>query len=118
MARVESSLMREELLRVPGIGPETADSILLYALQKPFFVIDAYTKRIFARHRIRFSHSVISPNRLLALSYSEWQAIFTRYFPQSISLYNDFHAQIVHLGKTYCKASTPLCSSCPLGKYL
>lgn len=118
MLLVDPVSLREDLLRVPGIGPETADSILLYALRKPFFVIDAYTKRIFARHRLRFTKRPLSPTRLLDLSYSDWQIIFTRHLPLDISLYNDFHAQIVHLGKTFCRASTPVCSSCPLSKYL
>ena len=118
MSKLDGLQLREELLGVPGIGPETADSILLYALVKPFFVIDAYTKRIFARHRIRFSRLRLSPRRLFELSYSDWQAIFTRHLPRRIPLYNDFHAQIVHLGKTYCRASRPLCSYCPLANYL
>ncbi len=118
MARVDGRALRVELLQIPGIGPETADSILLYALGKPFFVIDAYTKRIFARHRLSFESRPTSPPRLVDLPYSAWQEIFTRHFSPDVSLYNDFHAQIVRLGKTYCKASVTLCSACPLAKYL
>lgn len=104
---LESGRLRRELLEVNGIGPETADSILLYAGNKPFFVIDAYTKRIFGRHRF------LSPHR----GYSEWQDIFHRVLPKSQKLYNDYHAQIVMTGKRYCRP-TPDCSFCPLREYL
>jgi endonuclease-3 related protein len=99
--------LRKKLLGVKGIGPETADSILLYALKKPFFVIDAYTKRVFARHRL-FS---------LEGRYAEWQKLFSDVLPKKVSLYNDFHAQIVAVGKTFCR-TRPLCEKCPLRCYL
>lgn len=95
--------LREELLTVNGIGPETADSILLYALSKPVFVIDAYTKRILQRHNI------ISGE----VTYHELQELFHKNIPQNVNLYNEYHAQIVMLGKDYCKPK-PRCEACPL----
>ena len=94
---------RTKLLSVNGIGPETADSILLYALNKPIFVVDAYTRRIFSRHGFFPENS----------TYHEMQAFFSRYLPQETSLYNEFHAQVVYTGKTFCRMR-PLCEGCPL----
>ena len=99
--------LRKKLLAVKGIGPETADSILLYAGGKRFFVIDAYTKRIFARHKLH----------RLDGSYDEWQNIFKDSLSKSVGLYNDFHAQIVAVGKDYCRTS-PRCDICPLKSFL
>ena len=120
MSREEGGRLRDKLLNVKGIGPETADSILLYACQKHFFVIDAYTKRIFSRHRLIDPRPPQGLNR----SYEEWQEFFTRALAhkvrgdrKKIALYNDFHAQIVHLGKFFCK-SKPRCEICPLRSYL
>ena len=111
--------LREKLLRVSGIGPETADSILLYAALKPFFVIDAYTKRIFTRHHLQVSTSPASSSRMIRkMDYHEWQKIFMKSLPASRAVYNDFHAQIVHIGKHFCKTSMPLCSLCPLSCFL
>lgn len=95
--------LRKKLLSVNGIGKETADSILLYALNKPIFVIDAYTKRIFSRH------GIISEE----MDYDDLQSFFMRHLPQDVSLYNEYHAQIVLTGKTYCRKK-PLCEKCPL----
>lgn len=103
----EGPLLRQKLLDVKGIGPETADSILLYAGKKISFVIDAYTRRIFARHRL-FEHDK---------DYHAWQKLFEESLPRKVSLYNDFHAQIVVIGKNYCKTK-PKCSECPLKSYL
>jgi endonuclease-3 related protein len=94
---------REKLLSVNGIGPETADSILLYALQKPVFVVDTYTRRIFSRHGFFPANS----------TYDQMQAFFTRYLPNETCLYNDFHAQVVYTGKTFCR-TRPVCEGCPL----
>ena len=92
MFQKPGKLLREELLGVKGIGPETADSILLYAGRKPFFVVDAYTKRVFSRHQ--FFHPTSS--------YDQVQAFFmTRLLPDT-ALYNDYHAQIVNLAKIHC----------------
>ncbi|MBI3306209.1 MAG: endonuclease III domain-containing protein [Candidatus Omnitrophica bacterium] len=107
MFRMNGKKLRERLLQVKGIGPETADSILLYGAKKYFFVIDAYTKRIFTRHRlIRGKHS-----------YDVWQKLFNNALPRKLDLFNDFHAQIVAVGKHFCR-STPQCESCPLKIYL
>jgi endonuclease-3 related protein len=95
--------LRSELLSLYRIGPETADSILLYALGKPVFVIDAYTKRICSRH------GLLGPGE----PYEVYQRYFTDRLACDAALYNDFHAQLVHLGNRFCK-TRPLCSGCPL----
>lgn len=96
--------LRSELLSIWGIGPETADSIILYAAEKPSFVVDAYTKRIFAR--LGLVHEDIR--------YGELQDFFEKQLPEDVSLYKEFHALIVELGKNYCKTK-PACEGCPLG---
>jgi len=96
---------RKKLLLVNGIGPETADSILLYALNKPVFVVDAYTRRIFSRHGFFPDKS----------TYDQIQEFFTLHLPQEVSLYNEFHAQVVYTGKTFCRVR-PLCEECPLNQ--
>lgn len=101
-----SDELRTELLSLNGIGPETADSIILYAAGKPVFVVDAYTKRIM--HRIYGTDPEIG--------YDELQRYITSELPNDVSLYNDFHAQLVELGKNYCRAK-PLCNKCPLKSY-
>ena len=95
---------RENLLSVRGIGPETADSILLYAGNHPVFVVDAYTYRIFFRHFL-----LSGPTE-----YHEVQEAFTDNLPQDVQLFNEYHALIVQLGKHFCKKSNPLCANCPL----
>ena len=95
--------LRDQLLQVKGVGPETADSILLYGLRKPIFVIDAYTKRILSRH------GIISEKA----SYDEAQKRFMDHLPHEESLFNEYHALIVRVGKTLCK-KTPKCGICPL----
>lgn len=128
MFKESGNVLREKLLAVKGIGRETADSILLYAAGKRFFVIDAYTKRIFSRHRIglpsairkrhRSSHLPGSSEYLQSMDYELWRELFESHLPASIPLYNDFHAQIVATAKVFCKASKVLCNSCPLQSYL
>ena len=103
MGRRETCALREELLAVNGIGPETADSILLYALQKPIFVVDAYTRRIF--HRLGLSSA--------DASYDDLQGMFESALPRDLTLFNEYHALIVALGKNTCKPK-PRCESCPL----
>jgi len=98
--------LRENLLAVKGIGPETADSILLYALNKVSFVIDAYTRRIFSRHGLAADHE----------PYERWREIFMDALPPSRALYNDFHAQIVRTGKEFCR-KIPCCAGCPLRRF-
>ncbi|HDS84471.1 MAG TPA: endonuclease III domain-containing protein [Phycisphaerales bacterium] len=95
--------LRDELMAVKGIGPETADSICLYAFEKPVFVVDAYTARILGRH------GMIWPQA----GYEEIREYFESHLPRDVQLYNEFHALLVRLGKTYCKPR-PLCSGCPL----
>ncbi len=103
MFEEEVEILREKLLSVNGIGPETADSILLYAGEKPVFVVDAYT------HRFLYRHGLIDEDA----PYGEIQDLFMRNLPPSIKLYNEFHALIVHLGKEYCRPK-PKCEPCPL----
>ncbi len=100
--------LREELLAISGIGPETADSIALYAGGHPVFVVDAYTKRIL------FRHGWIDEDA----DYFAMQELFESELPQEVDLYNDFHAQIVMVGKNWCKRSKPDCENCPLKGYL
>jgi endonuclease-3 related protein len=122
MRRQSAARLRKELLAVNGVGPETADSILLYALGKRVFVIDAYTKRIFSRHRIVFSsHRMLSdrnPPLIFSLPYEDWQKLFTDFLPPNLRIFNDFHAQIVRVAKTYCKSQRFLCRDCPMRGYL
>lgn len=101
--RVPLDRLRHRLLAVYGVGPETADSILLYAGGKPIFVIDAYTKRFLTRHKLVESDP----------SYDEAQGLFMENLPHNVGLFKDYHAQIVQLGKTYCR-KTPRCVACPL----
>jgi endonuclease III related protein len=104
MFRRPLEALRQELLAVHGIGPETADSILLYAGGLPVFVVDAYTYRIFGRHGwTSFS-----------AGYEELQDYFHGGLPADASLYNEFHALLVRLGKDYCHKSRPKCPACPL----
>ncbi|MDP8266345.1 MAG: endonuclease III domain-containing protein [Candidatus Aceula meridiana] len=103
MAKEDSQLLRRQLLSVNGIGPETADSILLYALNKSFFVVDAYTKRILLRHKLILKDA----------TYDEVQEIFMKSLIQNTKLFNEYHALIVHLAKKFCKRK-PLCKRCPL----
>lgn len=103
MRSVPVGRLREELLSLNGIGPETADSILLYALGKPAFVIDAYTRRIFSRHGVLRERA----------AYDEWQRCFTARLPRRVRLYNEYHALIVRLAKEHCR-KTPRCKGCPL----
>ena len=95
--------LRKALLDVSGIGPETADSILLYAGNMPLFVVDAYTRRVLSRHRL------ISRTA----SYDDVQALFMNHLPRKPALYNQYHALLVAVGKTYCR-SIPRCDTCPL----
>lgn len=101
----ETGILRERLLSVNGIGPETADSIMLYALDKPVFVIDAYTKRVLSRHNIQHHEE----------TYSAYQEMFHEALPQDRQLFNEYHALIVRLAKDFCR-TRPICSGCPLEK--
>jgi endonuclease III related protein len=90
-------------LSLNGIGPETADSIMLYAAKKPIFVIDAYTKRIFARLGYRET------------GYDKIQSLFMSNLEHDAALFNEYHALIVELAKKHCRKK-PVCSSCPLAE--
>lgn len=103
MKKEEMQTLRVRLLQVHGVGPETADSILLYALEKPVFVIDAYTKRIFSRHRLMEYDK----------SYEEFQKIFHSSLKKDVKFFNEYHALLVRLGKTYCRKK-PICKGCPI----
>ena len=103
MQAVPVARLRLELLDVKGVGPETADSILLYALGKPTFVVDAYTRRIFSRLGLVGAD----------VDYHDLQANFVRYLPQTAQIYNEYHALIVALGKDVCRPK-PSCNRCPL----
>ena len=96
--------LREELLSVNGIGPETADSILLYAFNRPIFVIDAYTKRILLRHKIIRED----------FNYCAIQNIFMKHLKRDAKLFNEYHALLVRLGKEFCLKKKPRCQICPL----
>ncbi len=98
--------LRERLLAVKGIGPETCDSILLYAGNHPVFVVDAYTKRIFTRHQVLSEEA----------DYHEIQEYFAGHLTPN--LYNEFHALIVNIGKNWCKSREPDCKNCPWKKFL
>ena len=100
---VEPALLRKELLSVNGIGPETADSILLYSLNVKIFVVDAYTRRIFTRL------GVLSGKE----GYHDIQELFHRHFNGTIQDYNEYHALIVAHGKDYCRKN-PRCGDCCL----
>jgi len=100
--------LREQLLGIFGIGPETADSILLYAGQHGVFVVDAYTKRILVRHGWASERAKYDEIR--------WQ--FERRFPDNVKKFNEFHALIVAAGKNWCLKTNPKCGECPLGRYL
>ncbi len=143
MFAMPSAKLREELLGLNGIGPETADSILLYAGNHPAFVVDAYTRRIFERHHL------VDPRA----GYEEIRELFERalqplaanhtecstdpsaaagppgscHAPSRMSaakrealvqVFNEMHGLIVGVGKTYCKKSQPECERCPLQKFL
>ena len=101
IAKYKSEDIRRQLLSIKGIGPETADSILLYAFNRKVFVVDAYTKRIFSRLGLLNEES----------SYNEIQLFFHLSFPGSVKIYNEYHALIVAHGKDICK-SKPLCREC------
>ncbi|MEE9143382.1 MAG: endonuclease III domain-containing protein [Candidatus Binatia bacterium] len=103
MSRQNLELLRAELLSINGTGPETADSILLYAAEKPIFVIDAYTKRILSRHGVMPYEK----------SYEEFQGLFMEHLSPEVPLFNQYHAMLVNIGKDFCR-TRPLCVSCPL----
>jgi endonuclease-3 related protein len=103
----ETGALRRILLATPGVGPETADSILLYAGGRPVFVVDAYTRRFLVRHGWLRADA----------SYDEIAELFVRAIPADEALYNEYHALLVALGKDYCRPR-PDCEACPLRRWL
>lgn len=108
MFRAPTAVLREKLLAVHGIGPETADAILLYAGKHPVFVVDAYTRRMLERH------GLATPTQ----SYDDIRQLLERSLSSDAPLYNEFHALIVRNGKENCRTSNPRCSECPLHSLL
>jgi endonuclease-3 related protein len=106
MKKGTTETLRNELLAINGIGQETADSILLYALGKPVFVIDAYTKRVLSRH------DIIDINA----RYEEYQDLFHRELDADVQLFNEYHALLVRAGKEHCRPQ-PWCDGCPLSEH-
>lgn len=100
--------LRPALLGVSGVGPETADSILLYALGLPSFVVDAYTRRIFSRHGL-------VPEDI---GYEELREFFMDALSPDVPLYNEYHALIVRTGKGWCAKREGKCSHCPLKPFM
>jgi len=104
----ELAELRPKILGINGIGPETADCILLYALEKPTFVIDTYTYRMMDRHGQVWE----------GMAYHELQALFMDSLPEDVAVYNEYHALIVRIGKDWCKKKKGLCETCPLKSFL
>jgi len=105
MFRTPWRILREELLSLHGIGPETADAILLYAGGQPVFVVDAYTVRVLTRHRLIRAEA----------GYEDVQRAALRALPAQVKVYNECHALLVAVGKRYCHRRHPDCQRCPLG---
>jgi endonuclease III related protein len=108
MFAAPTDVLRAQLLGIWGIGPETADSILLYAGEHPVFVVDAYTQRMLGRHGWIGAKA----------KYDDVRALFERAFPGDTKRFNEFHALIVQAGKTFCRPCDPNCAACPLGEDL
>lgn len=108
MFNLSTKKLRTALLSYNGIGRETADSIILYAAEKPIFVIDAYTKRSMSR---------INPSIKEDMDYDALRSYFESRIAKRLRLYKDFHAQFVELGKNYCKKRNPICGKCPVTAY-
>jgi endonuclease-3 related protein len=99
---------RAQLLALKGIGPETADAILLYSGRQPVFVADAYTRRVFSRHQL------LSPTA----DYASAQQFLHQHLPPDEALFNEFHALLVEAAKRYCHRNVAHCEECPLGQFL
>jgi endonuclease-3 related protein len=108
MFKLDLPTLREQLLSIHGIGPETADAILLYAGEKPTFVVDTYAHRLLARHGwIGYD-----------ASYEEIKDYFESSLPSDAVVFNEYHALIVRVGKDHCRRSGPRCDECPLKSLL
>lgn len=104
MKKLDRDELRDYLLSIKGIGKETADSIILYALSKAIFVVDTYTQRILSRHNLI----------KLGEDYDLIQSIFHNTLPENVKLFNEYHALLVKIGKEFCFKNSPLCDKCPL----
>ncbi|MCA9180238.1 MAG: endonuclease III domain-containing protein [Planctomycetales bacterium] len=107
MFQSPSEELRNELLALNGIGPETADCILLYAAGRPAFVIDAYTRRVLERHGWAEA----------GISYDELKSLFESHLPRDAQLFNEYHALLVEVGKRHCR-KVAVCERCPLEEML
>lgn len=103
MALRDAKMLRRELLAIKGIGPETADDILLYACGKPVFVVDTYTRRMLSRHGIADEKS----------PYESLRGLFEGHLPHEVALFQEYHGLIVFTGKDFCRGR-PRCEDCPL----
>lgn len=101
----ETPVLRNELLSLKGIGPETCDCILLYVLERPVFVVDAYTSRILSRHELCSGKA----------KYGEIQELFHSSLSPNVEMYKEFHALLVECAKQYCRPN-PKCTHCPLNE--
>lgn len=99
--------LRQELLGIHGVGPETADSVLCYAAEMPSFVVDTYTRRILSRHNL------VDPD----IRYEALRDFCMDALPEDVKIYNEFHAGMVAVGNRYCRP-TPRCDECPLRIFL
>jgi endonuclease-3 related protein len=103
MGQIETAQFRQELLAVNGVGPETADSILLYAFHRPIFVVDTYTYRVTSRHGLIEEE----------VNYQALQDLFMEHLPLDVDMFNEYHALLVRVGKLHCKRKAR-CEGCPL----
>ncbi len=108
MFRLPTPELRTELLGIYGIGPETADSIILYGARRAEFVVDAYTARMLVRHGMVAEGA----------GYEEVKRVFTDSLAPDERTFNEYHALIVNVGKNFCRPKNPLCKECPLGEFL
>ncbi|MGE4553474.1 MAG: endonuclease III domain-containing protein [Desulfovibrionaceae bacterium] len=108
LAERDLAELRPSILEVKGVGPETADSILLYALNLPTFVVDAYTFRILGRHGLVAEDA----------DYHALRAEFMDHLPEEAPLFNEYHALLVRVGKDFCRKRQPRCDACPLSPFL
>jgi endonuclease-3 related protein len=107
MGQIETAQLRQELLFVNGVGPETADSILLYAFHRPIFVVDTYTYRVTSRHGLIEEE----------INYQALQDLFMEHLPLDVNMFNEYHALLVRVGKLHCKRKAR-CEGCPLESLL
>ena len=103
MGQMDTGQLRQELLSVNGVGPETADSILLYAFHRPIFVVDTYTYRVTSRHGLIEEE----------VNYQTLQDLFMEHLPLDVGMFNEYHALLVRVGKLHCKRKAR-CQGCPL----